>query len=168
MSALERRLAKLEDASYPQPVQPFCLLVEPLTDATPEAWDEHRQKVEAKARGDFVAVVSSVRPGDRAHGEKDVTYFASEFEARLVEASMLPSERGNDSLLADVLQDTMGNVIGPVAFSEPLYWQAGIANPNGGKPKGMHWRTFNRLTAEHDAFVGVSLVETAKRLRLRI
>jgi hypothetical protein len=44
-----------------------------------------------------------------------VTYFASEFEARLVEASMLPSERGNDSLLADVLKDAMGNVIGPSA-----------------------------------------------------
>jgi hypothetical protein len=32
-----------------------------------------------------------------------------------------------------------------------LGWKAGIANPKGGKPKGMHWRTFERLTAEHDA-----------------
>jgi hypothetical protein len=23
-----------------------------------------------------------------------------------------------------------------------LGWGAGIANPEGGKPKGMHWRTF--------------------------
>ena len=39
---------------------------------------------------------------------------------------------------------------------ERLCWQAGIANPDGCKPKGMHWRTFERLTAEHDTFVGVS------------
>jgi hypothetical protein len=49
---------------------------------------------------------------------------------------------------------------------ERLGWQAGIANPRGGKPKGMHWRTFNRLTAEHDAFVGVSLAGMAARLGL--
>lgn len=49
-----------------------------------------------------------------------------------------------------------------------LGWQAGIAYPNGGKPKGMHWRTYNRLTAEYAAFVGVSLAGTVKRLGLRI
>ncbi len=49
---------------------------------------------------------------------------------------------------------------------ERLGWPAGIANPNGGKPKGMHWRTFERLTAEHDAFVGVSLAGMAARLGL--
>ena len=49
---------------------------------------------------------------------------------------------------------------------ERLGWQAGIANPDGGKPKGMHWRTFERLTAEHDAFVGVSLAGMAARLGL--
>ncbi len=77
---------------------------------------EYRQQIEAaKERGDFVAVVSTVRQGERPRYDKGVTYYASEFEARLVEASMLPSERGNDSLLADVLKDAMGNVIGPVA-----------------------------------------------------
>jgi hypothetical protein len=30
----------------------------------------------------------------------------------------------------------------------------------------MHWRTFNRLTSEHDAFVGVSLAGLAARLGL--
>jgi hypothetical protein len=116
MSTLERRLTKLEDAFLTPPVQAFCLLAEPLTGATAEAWDEHWQQIEdAKARGDFVAVVSPVRQGDRPHYDKGVTYFASEFEARLVEASMLPSERGNDSLLVDVVKDVMGNVIGPSA-----------------------------------------------------
>ncbi len=116
MSTLERRLTKLEDAFLTPPVQAFCLLAEPLTGATIEAWDEHRQQIEeAKARGDFVAIVSPVRQGDRPRYGKEVTYYASEFEARLVEASMLPSERGNDSLLADAVKDARGNVVGPVA-----------------------------------------------------
>ncbi|WP_291998325.1 hypothetical protein [Candidatus Accumulibacter sp. ACC012] len=49
-----------------------------------------------------------------------------------------------------------------------LGWPAGIANPDGGKPKGMHWRTFERLTAEHDAFVQVSLAATVRRFGLRM
>lgn len=32
-----------------------------------------------------------------------------------------------------------------------LGWEPGIANPNGYKPKGMHWKTFYRLSLEHDA-----------------
>ena len=49
-----------------------------------------------------------------------------------------------------------------------LGWPAGIANPEGGKPKGMHWRTFERLAEEHDAFVQVSLAESVRRFKLRI
>lgn len=37
-----------------------------------------------------------------------------------------------------------------------LGWGAGIAMPAGGKPKGMHWRTFERLKAEYDAFANVA------------
>lgn len=48
-----------------------------------------------------------------------------------------------------------------------LGWAPGILNGPGTKPKGMHWRTFERLYAEHDAFVQVSLEAMAKRLRLR-
>jgi hypothetical protein len=47
-----------------------------------------------------------------------------------------------------------------------LGWPAGIANPDGGKPKGMHWRTFERLTAEHDAFANASWAGMAERLGL--
>jgi hypothetical protein len=113
---IERRLAKLEEALQPQPVRPFCLLAEPLTDARSEAWGEHRQQIEeAKARGDFVAVVSSVRPGDRPHGEKGVTFYPNEFEARLVEASMLPSKQGNKSLLEDIFKTLRGEVWEPSA-----------------------------------------------------
>ncbi len=38
-----------------------------------------------------------------------------------------------------------------------LGWEPGILNGDGDKPKGMHWRTFERLQAEHDAYVESSL-----------
>jgi hypothetical protein len=44
-----------------------------------------------------------------------------------------------------------------------LGWEPGILNGNGGKPKGMRLQTFMRLTAEHDAFVGVSLAVMERR-----
>lgn len=49
---------------------------------------------------------------------------------------------------------------------ERLGWEPGILNGSGWKPKGMHWKTFWRLRAQHDAFVGVSLDGMAKRLGL--
>jgi len=130
MISLERRLAKLEEALQPQPVQPFCLLKEPPADAIPEAWEEHRKRIEeAKARGDFVAVVSSaVRQGDRTHSVNGVTYYASDFEARLVEASMLPSKQGNKSLLDDVFESLGGNVWGPVANPEAVEEDGELGN----------------------------------------
>jgi len=45
-----------------------------------------------------------------------------------------------------------------------LEWNRGILNDKGFKPKGMHWSTYQRLTAQHDVFVDVSLVGIAKRL----
>jgi hypothetical protein len=47
-----------------------------------------------------------------------------------------------------------------------LRWEPGILNGEGTKPKGMRWRTFERLTAEHEAFVGKSLAGMARRLGL--
>ena len=46
---------------------------------------------------------------------------------------------------------------------DKLGWERGILNTNGGKPKGMHWKTYQRLTARHDAYVDVSLRGMAKR-----
>ena len=46
-----------------------------------------------------------------------------------------------------------------------LGWEQGILNPRGWKkPKGMHWRTFERLSAEHDAFVAESLAGINQQL----
>ena len=43
------------------------------------------------------------------------------------------------------------------AIRRRLGWEAGILRGTGGKPKGMRWRTYDRLTAEHDTFVQVAL-----------
>lgn len=47
-----------------------------------------------------------------------------------------------------------------------LGWKAGIANPAGGKPKGMHWRTYERLKSKHDAFTYTSWTGMAERIVL--
>jgi hypothetical protein len=51
---------------------------------------------------------------------------------------------------------------------ERLGWEPGILNGEGGKPKGMRWRTFERLSAEHDAFVGESLAGAMRRFGIKI
>lgn len=40
---------------------------------------------------------------------------------------------------------------------DKLQWEPGILNGGGIKPKGMHWSTFRRLEAKHNALVRVSL-----------
>lgn len=47
---------------------------------------------------------------------------------------------------------------------EKLDWEPGILNGEGDKPKGMHWSTFNRLTAQHEFLVQSSMGELAKSL----
>ncbi|TNF09472.1 MAG: hypothetical protein EP323_00220 [Gammaproteobacteria bacterium] len=46
-----------------------------------------------------------------------------------------------------------------------LGWKLGILNnPDRRKPNGMHWKTFHRLTAQHDVFVKKSLTGMAVEL----
>ncbi len=47
-----------------------------------------------------------------------------------------------------------------------LGWDAGILNHAGGKPKGMHWQTFCRMQASHDAHVMRVLVGMSAKLGL--
>ena len=47
-----------------------------------------------------------------------------------------------------------------------LGWEPGILNGNGLKPKGMHWRTFDRLQCEHDAHVNAAWAGMAAKLGL--
>jgi hypothetical protein len=44
-----------------------------------------------------------------------------------------------------------------------LGWHPGSLNSEGGKPKGMHWRTFERLCAEHDRHSQVSFHHMLRR-----
>jgi hypothetical protein len=48
-----------------------------------------------------------------------------------------------------------------------LGWEPGILNGEGDKPKWMRWRTFERLAAEHNAFVDESLARMALRFGIK-
>ena len=45
-----------------------------------------------------------------------------------------------------------------------LGWPAGIAHGDGGKPKGMHWKTYWQLKSRHDALVQVCLYDISRKL----
>ena len=47
-----------------------------------------------------------------------------------------------------------------------LGWEPGILNDDGGKPKGMHWRTYWRLRTEHNQAMGRALAGFACRIEL--
>ena len=46
-----------------------------------------------------------------------------------------------------------------------LKWEPGILNGHGGKPKGMRWKTYQRLAVEHDALVNISLCWMQQRMQ---
>ena len=48
-----------------------------------------------------------------------------------------------------------------------LGWEEGILNLPSGKPKGMHWNTFERLTHQHNVFLKASLSGMKEQLGLR-
>ena len=43
-------------------------------------------------------------------------------------------------------------------------WEAGILNGDGGKPKGMHWKTYQRIKSRHDELVQVSFHDIGRKL----
>lgn len=47
-----------------------------------------------------------------------------------------------------------------------LGWEPGILNGDGGKPKGMHWRTYWRLHAQHNEALDRALAGLGARLGL--
>lgn len=51
---------------------------------------------------------------------------------------------------------------------ERLGWEPGILNGDGTKPKGMHWRTFERLSTRHDSHVATALAGMSARMNLQI
>jgi len=52
---------------------------------------------------------------------------------------------------------------------EKLDWEPGILNGRGWKkPKGMHWSTYERLSAEHDSFVSEALLGFSRRFGFKL
>lgn len=49
-----------------------------------------------------------------------------------------------------------------------LGWEPGILNGEGLKPKGMHWRTFDKLVAEYDGHVAKSFSGMALRFGIKL
>ena len=49
---------------------------------------------------------------------------------------------------------------------ERLEWEPGILNDCGWKPKGMHWSTYEKLTALHDEIVRTSLIRMTAQFNL--
>ena len=47
-----------------------------------------------------------------------------------------------------------------------LGWEPGILHGNGGKPKGMHWRTYWRLYGQHNVHVNAALAGMSVKLGL--
>lgn len=48
------------------------------------------------------------------------------------------------------------------AIRKRLGWKPGIANPPGGKPKGMQWRTYRRLRDEHEQLADALTINVGK------
>ena len=86
-----------------------------------------------------------------------VLFGASIFACRHCQKLAYECQRETDDDRAARRADTIRRRLG---------WGAGIANPEGGKPKGMHWRTFVRLKAEYSVYANVAWAGIAERLGL--
>ena len=57
------------------------------------------------------------------------------------------------------------NAFGPAdKLREKLGWVAGVAHPPGGKPKGMHWRTYHRLMQDYVRHAHRAMEDTSEIL----
>src|SRR5277367_5566340 len=90
----------------------------------------------------------------RPYPSANAGIFGCRYCHRLAYASSREDVGGRSTRRADRLRAQLG-------------WEPGILNGEGGKPKWMRWRTFERLAAEHDAFVRQSLAAMALRFRVK-
>jgi hypothetical protein len=44
-----------------------------------------------------------------------------------------------------------------------MAWEPGISNGDGGKPKDLHWATYQRLKAKHDRLVQISFQDIGRK-----
>lgn len=83
-------------------------------------------------------------PARRCGRRVAILYGGSIFACRRCYRLTYPSQREVAGYRAIRRADTLRARLG---------WQPGIENGKDSKPKGMHWRTFERLVAEHDWFM---------------
>lgn len=108
-SNLNRRMARIEAALMPAPVEAFTVLTEP---DDPGKWQEHRQQIEeARRLGHRVGIVIAKYHDERSRLE-GVEYFANETEAGLAAVASQPSSRGKANRLVDLLDSLSGNTLG--------------------------------------------------------
>ena len=79
--------------------------------------------------------------------------FAFRHSCRLAHRSQRKTDDDRATRRADTIRRRVG-------------WEPGILNGEGLKPKGMHWRTFERLQGEHNLYVNAALVGMSARLGL--
>lgn len=96
-------------------------------------------------------------PGQECGRRVAVLYGGSIFACRYCHKLAYECQRETDDVRAMRRADTIRRRLG---------WGAGIANPKGGKPKGMHWRTYERLETEHDRYANTSWSGMGERLGL--
>ena len=88
-----------------------------------------------------------------------ILYGGAVFACRHCYQLSYPSQRENigdrATRKADKIRERMG-------------WEAGILNGEGLKPKGMHWKTFERLCRHHNILVNLSLREATLRFGINM
>jgi hypothetical protein len=79
-------------------------------------------------------------------------YFACRNCYRLAYRSQRDTQSDRLIHKADKLRDRLG-------------WEPGILSGNGDKPKGMHWKTFRQLQAEHDRLADAGVAMAMRRFK---
>lgn len=106
MTPIERRLAKLEATSLPKPPKIVRRLCEPQEGATAEERERYaRDLAQAKAECDKVIILTALKPLPPDGGK--LIYAKDETSAQFQAAVHMTSERGNDCLLTDIVQDAV-------------------------------------------------------------
>ncbi|QFY44448.1 hypothetical protein F6R98_18935 [Candidatus Methylospira mobilis] len=84
-----------------------------------------------------------------------ILYGGSIFACRFCHQLAYQSQRQTDSDRARTRAEMIRKRLG---------WEQGILNGSSGKPKGMHWRTYQQLTHEYIDYAGVYLADVDIRL----